>query len=270
MLFKQLNQAILVIPISNAWVYSCSLVFVWFLFVNIQMTWRRITASMDPHRQKILNFQQVDGIELIGCTCSSLGNIEPKKVELFLDAPTNEIWSDPFKTQALIYYLILFSLCCSRENPVKPLKKSLNNLLDKRNCSWKCIPTFLYLSAGRVAPFSDLSLFFFQFLSKGIQARDDIATEAYEEELDMGRSGSYLNNSITSAWSEHSLDPDDIRVGSIFFVEGFFFQILQLFANGYHAFLFVCQLEKIYIIKTSEYCGLWRKCILIETLSYCF
>uniref|UniRef100_A0A672HI58 G protein-coupled receptor 158b n=1 Tax=Salarias fasciatus TaxID=181472 RepID=A0A672HI58_SALFA len=50
-----------------------------------------------------------------------------------------------------------------------------------------------------------------KFLSKGTQARDDIATEAYEEELDMGRSGSYLNNSITSAWSEHSLDPEDIR-----------------------------------------------------------
>nr|XP_028606391.1 LOW QUALITY PROTEIN: probable G-protein coupled receptor 158 [Podarcis muralis] len=41
--------------------------------------------------------------------------------------------------------------------------------------------------------------------------RDDIATEAYEDELDMGRSGSYLNSSINSAWSEHSLDPDDIR-----------------------------------------------------------
>ncbi|MEQ2168942.1 hypothetical protein GOODEAATRI_019828 [Goodea atripinnis] len=27
----------------------------------------------------------------------------------------------------------------------------------------------------------------------------------------MGRSGSYLNSSITSAWSEHSLDPEDIR-----------------------------------------------------------
>ncbi|CAB1317889.1 unnamed protein product [Coregonus sp. 'balchen'] len=48
-------------------------------------------------------------------------------------------------------------------------------------------------------------------LSTGIQASDDIATEAYEEELDMGRSGSYLNSSITSAWSEHSLDPEDIR-----------------------------------------------------------
>ncbi|XP_037537980.1 probable G-protein coupled receptor 158 [Nematolebias whitei] len=50
-----------------------------------------------------------------------------------------------------------------------------------------------------------------KFLSKGNQARDDIATEAYEEELEMGRSGSYFNNSIASAWSEHSLDPEDIR-----------------------------------------------------------
>uniref|UniRef100_A0A8C9REU3 G protein-coupled receptor 158 n=1 Tax=Scleropages formosus TaxID=113540 RepID=A0A8C9REU3_SCLFO len=41
--------------------------------------------------------------------------------------------------------------------------------------------------------------------------QDDIATEAFEDELDMGRSGSYLNSSITSAWSEHSLDPEDIR-----------------------------------------------------------
>lgn len=29
----------------------------------------------------------------------------------------------------------------------------------------------------------------------------------------MRRSGSCLNSSIASAWSEHSLDPDDIRVG---------------------------------------------------------
>ncbi|KAK9396159.1 putative G-protein coupled receptor [Crotalus adamanteus] len=41
--------------------------------------------------------------------------------------------------------------------------------------------------------------------------RDDLATEVYEDELDMGRSGSYLNSSINSAWSEHSLDPEDIR-----------------------------------------------------------
>lgn len=48
--------------------------------------------------------------------------------------------------------------------------------------------------------------------------RDDIASEAYEDELDMGRSGSYLNSSITSAWSEHSLDPEDIRVGGVSFL----------------------------------------------------
>uniref|UniRef100_UPI0035901372 metabotropic glycine receptor-like n=1 Tax=Myxine glutinosa TaxID=7769 RepID=UPI0035901372 len=42
--------------------------------------------------------------------------------------------------------------------------------------------------------------------------RDDIAVEPYEDELDvMRRSGSYLNSSITSAWSEHSVDPDDLR-----------------------------------------------------------
>ncbi|CAG05469.1 unnamed protein product, partial [Tetraodon nigroviridis] len=50
-----------------------------------------------------------------------------------------------------------------------------------------------------------------QFLFAGTHMRDDMASEAYEDELDMGRSGSYLNSSITSAWSEHSLDPEDIR-----------------------------------------------------------
>ncbi|KAL2097742.1 hypothetical protein ACEWY4_006949 [Coilia grayii] len=50
-----------------------------------------------------------------------------------------------------------------------------------------------------------------KFFSSGTHTRDDIATEAYEDELDMGRSGSYINSSITSAWSEHSLDPEDIR-----------------------------------------------------------
>ncbi|KAI4898321.1 hypothetical protein NFI96_008326 [Prochilodus magdalenae] len=50
-----------------------------------------------------------------------------------------------------------------------------------------------------------------KFLFTGTHMQDDIATEAYEDELDMGRSGSYLNSSITSAWSEHSLDPEDIR-----------------------------------------------------------
>ncbi|XP_062994232.1 probable G-protein coupled receptor 179 [Elgaria multicarinata webbii] len=54
-------------------------------------------------------------------------------------------------------------------------------------------------------------LFIPKFLHAGSPLREEIATEVYEDELDMRRSGSYLNNSITSAWSEHSLDPDDIR-----------------------------------------------------------
>ncbi|XP_043911289.1 probable G-protein coupled receptor 179 [Protopterus annectens] len=54
-------------------------------------------------------------------------------------------------------------------------------------------------------------LFVPKFLHVGVPLREEIAAEVYEDELDMRRSGSYLNSSITSAWSEHSLDPDDIR-----------------------------------------------------------
>ncbi|NXL67666.1 GP158 protein, partial [Chordeiles acutipennis] len=50
-----------------------------------------------------------------------------------------------------------------------------------------------------------------QFLHAGSPLREEIAAEVYEDELDMRRSGSRLNSSIASAWSEHSLDPDDIR-----------------------------------------------------------
>ncbi|XP_067825255.1 probable G-protein coupled receptor 179 [Heptranchias perlo] len=54
-------------------------------------------------------------------------------------------------------------------------------------------------------------LFIPKFIHMGAPLREDIAAEVYEEELDMRCSGSYLNTSITSAWSDHSLDPDDIR-----------------------------------------------------------
>uniref|UniRef100_A0A663E6D1 G protein-coupled receptor 179 n=1 Tax=Aquila chrysaetos chrysaetos TaxID=223781 RepID=A0A663E6D1_AQUCH len=50
-----------------------------------------------------------------------------------------------------------------------------------------------------------------KFLHAGSPLREEIAAEVYEDELDMRRSGSCLNSSIASAWSEHSLDPDDIR-----------------------------------------------------------
>ncbi|XP_009883391.1 PREDICTED: probable G-protein coupled receptor 179, partial [Charadrius vociferus] len=54
-------------------------------------------------------------------------------------------------------------------------------------------------------------LFIPKFLHAGSPLREEIAAEVYEDELDMRHSGSCLNSSIASAWSEHSLDPDDIR-----------------------------------------------------------
>ncbi|XP_053573446.1 probable G-protein coupled receptor 179 [Bombina bombina] len=54
-------------------------------------------------------------------------------------------------------------------------------------------------------------LFIPKFLHAGGPPREEIAAEVYEDEMDLRRSRSNLNSSITSAWSEHSLDPDDIR-----------------------------------------------------------
>ncbi|CAM9842842.1 unnamed protein product [Bubo scandiacus] len=54
-------------------------------------------------------------------------------------------------------------------------------------------------------------LFIPKFLHAGSPLREEIAAEVYEDELDMRCSGSCLNSSIASAWSERSLDPDDIR-----------------------------------------------------------
>ncbi|XP_068067898.1 probable G-protein coupled receptor 179 isoform X2 [Anomalospiza imberbis] len=54
-------------------------------------------------------------------------------------------------------------------------------------------------------------LFIPKFLHSGSPLREEITAEVYEDELDMRRSGSCMNSSIASAWSEHSLDPDDIR-----------------------------------------------------------
>lgn len=83
-----------------------------------------------------------------------------------------------------------------------------------------------------------------QFSHSSNNPRDDIATEAYEDELDMGRSGSYLNSSINSAWSEHSLDPEDIRVhrshlNSIPFQEHFFLEG----SSNLHAFVSLCRYQ---------------------------
>ncbi|XP_072502320.1 probable G-protein coupled receptor 179 [Notamacropus eugenii] len=54
-------------------------------------------------------------------------------------------------------------------------------------------------------------LFVPKFLTPGVPPREEIAAEVYEDELDLQRSGSCLNSSIASGWSECSLDPGDIR-----------------------------------------------------------
>lgn len=51
-----------------------------------------------------------------------------------------------------------------------------------------------------------------QFLYVSKPGREEIAAEVYEDEVDLRRSGSYLNSSFHSAWSEPSVDPDDFRV----------------------------------------------------------
>ncbi|VTJ55335.1 Hypothetical predicted protein [Marmota monax] len=54
-------------------------------------------------------------------------------------------------------------------------------------------------------------IFIPKFRKSGAPPREEILDEVYEDELDLQRSGSYLNSSIASAWSERSLDPGDIR-----------------------------------------------------------
>ncbi|KAG8514835.1 putative G-protein coupled receptor 179, partial [Galemys pyrenaicus] len=50
-----------------------------------------------------------------------------------------------------------------------------------------------------------------KFWKPGAPSREEMVDEACEDELDLQRSGSYLNSSIASAWSEHSLEPGDLR-----------------------------------------------------------
>ncbi|XP_037327743.2 probable G-protein coupled receptor 179 isoform X2 [Pungitius pungitius] len=55
-------------------------------------------------------------------------------------------------------------------------------------------------------------LFVPKFLYVSKPGRAEIAAEVYEEEVDLRRSGSYLNSSFHSAWSEHTgMDPEDFR-----------------------------------------------------------
>ncbi|XP_060950980.1 metabotropic glycine receptor [Limanda limanda] len=52
-------------------------------------------------------------------------------------------------------------------------------------------------------------LFIPKFLHVSKPGREEIAAEVYEDEVDLRRS--YLNSSFHSAWSEHSVDPEDFR-----------------------------------------------------------
>uniref|UniRef100_A0A8C0RBC1 G-protein coupled receptors family 3 profile domain-containing protein n=1 Tax=Canis lupus familiaris TaxID=9615 RepID=A0A8C0RBC1_CANLF len=54
-------------------------------------------------------------------------------------------------------------------------------------------------------------IFIPKFQRPGAPPREEMVDEVYEDELDLQRSGSYLDSSIASAWSERSLDPGDIR-----------------------------------------------------------
>ncbi|XP_032284824.1 probable G-protein coupled receptor 179 isoform X1 [Phoca vitulina] len=54
-------------------------------------------------------------------------------------------------------------------------------------------------------------IFIPKFQKPGAPPREEMVDEVYDDELDLQRSGSYLDSSIASAWSERSLDPGDIR-----------------------------------------------------------
>lgn len=76
------------------------------------------------------------------------------------------------------------------------------------------VNTYATEQGAKVSLFPDHAHHHGQFRKPGAPPREEILDEVYEDELDLQRSGSYLNSSIASAWSEHSLDPGDIRVGA--------------------------------------------------------
>ncbi|NP_001074689.1 G-protein coupled receptor 179 precursor [Mus musculus] len=74
---------------------------------------------------------------------------------------------------------------------------------------WTLLLFFLHTHSTVTAT---LALIFIpKFWKPGAPPREEILDEVYEDELDLQRSGSYLNSSIASAWSERSLEPGDIR-----------------------------------------------------------
>ncbi|XP_069883026.1 probable G-protein coupled receptor 179 [Dipodomys merriami] len=82
-------------------------------------------------------------------------------------------------------------------------------LVPSLNPDWTLLLFFFHTHSTVTAT---LALIFIpKFQKPGAPPREEILDEVYEDELDLQRSGSYLNSSIASAWSERSLDPGDIR-----------------------------------------------------------
>ncbi|XP_054988211.1 probable G-protein coupled receptor 179 [Sorex araneus] len=74
---------------------------------------------------------------------------------------------------------------------------------------WTLLLFFLH-THGTVT--ATLALIFIPKLRRpGAPSREEMVDEELEDELDLQRSGSYLDSSLASAWSERSLDPGDIR-----------------------------------------------------------
>ncbi|XP_036052769.1 probable G-protein coupled receptor 179 [Onychomys torridus] len=82
-------------------------------------------------------------------------------------------------------------------------------LVPSLNPDWTLLLFFLHTHSTVTAT---LALIFIpKFWKPGAPPREEILDEVYEDELDLQRSGSHLNSSIASAWSERSLDAGDIR-----------------------------------------------------------
>ncbi|KAM7419820.1 hypothetical protein PAMA_016765 [Pampus argenteus] len=74
---------------------------------------------------------------------------------------------------------------------------------------WMLLLSFLHTHVTITVTLALLFIPKFLYVSK--PGREEIAAEVYEDEVDLRRSGSYLNSSFHSAWSEPSVDPDDFR-----------------------------------------------------------
>ncbi|MEQ2286643.1 hypothetical protein AMECASPLE_004503, partial [Ameca splendens] len=74
---------------------------------------------------------------------------------------------------------------------------------------WMLLLSFMHTHVTITVTLSLLLVpkFFFETKAR----REEIAAEVYEDEMDLRRSASYLNNSFCSTWSGHSMDPDDFQ-----------------------------------------------------------